>query len=278
MKKMPVLLTFDLDAELIWRSRDPESVNMPVTMSLGEYGPRCGLPRILKLLESYDIKATFFVPGMVAEKYRDDVIEVIKRGHEIGNHSYTHTYPYKLPSREAEYDELKKTEGILKALTGKKPVGYRSPAWEFSDYTLDILAEQGFQYSSNMMNSDRIEFLKVNGKEYRIVEFPVSWGLDDAAYWLYSARTQGKCMQPLDAVLDYIITEFDVLYQEYKGEKEEGIDSDICYVMTCHPQIIGRPARITVLEKLIRHIRQYPEAQFMTMDAAMIKFLEKQNE
>ena len=59
MKKMPVLLTFDVDAEMIWRNRDPENANRPVTLSLGQYGANRGLPRILKMLKKYDIPATF---------------------------------------------------------------------------------------------------------------------------------------------------------------------------------------------------------------------------
>lgn len=275
MNKMPVLLTFDVDGELIWRSRDPESINMPVTMSLGEYGPKCGLPRIMNLLEAYKISATFFVPGMIAEKYTNAVMEIIEKGHEIGNHSYTHTYPYKLPDKNAEYEELRKTSEILAKMTGKKPEGYRSPAWEFSDFTVDILEKMQFLYSSNMMGSDRIELLKVRDYQTEIVEFPISWGLDDAAYWLYSTRTQGKCMQPLKAVEEYWITEFDILYEEFCTEKALGIDSDICYVLTCHPQIIGRPARMTVLENLIKHIRQFSEIEFYSMDTAANLFLEK---
>lgn len=275
MKKMPVIFTFDLDAELIWRSRDPESVNMPVTMSLGEYGPKCGLPRILKVLEENDIHATFFVPGMVAEKYTEAVADIIRAGHEVGNHSYTHTYPYRLPDKAAEKEELTKTETILEKMMGRKPCGYRSPAWEFSEYTIEILKEMGFKYSSNMMGSDRIEYLKVRGEQTNIVEFPISWGLDDAAYWLYSARTQGKCMQPLSAVEDYWIREFDTLYEEFLEETEAGIDSDICYVMTCHPQIIGRPARITVLKKLIAHMKQFDQIAFINMNEAADTFLAK---
>ena len=54
MKKMPVLFTFDVDGETLWLNRDPENIDRPVTLSLGQYGPREGLPRILKLLEKLE--------------------------------------------------------------------------------------------------------------------------------------------------------------------------------------------------------------------------------
>lgn len=69
MRKMPVLLTFDVDGEMIWRCRDPENADRPVTLSLGHYGLDRGLPRILKVLKKYDAPATFFVPGMTAEMF-----------------------------------------------------------------------------------------------------------------------------------------------------------------------------------------------------------------
>ena len=101
MKKMPVLLTFDVDGEMIWRCRDPENANRPVALSLGEYGIKCGLPRILKTLDQFNIPATFFVPGFIAEKY-PSVIHSLNNGkNDIGNHSYSHTYPDKFPSKEA---------------------------------------------------------------------------------------------------------------------------------------------------------------------------------
>ena len=70
---------------------------------------------------------------------------------------------------------------------------------------------------------------------------------------MYSVRIVGKAMQPLESVLDCWCREFDGLYEDYMTEVEEKGDSDICFVLTCHPQIIGRPSRISVLTRLIEH-------------------------
>ena len=259
-KKMPVLLTFDVDGEALWLCRDPENIDRPVTLSLGRYGPVKGVPRILKLLDRYDLPATFFIPGMIAEKYQGMVKEIDERGHEIGNHSWTHTYPDKMEGYEAEYDEYLRSNDLLEKLTGKRPRGYRSPAWEFSPNTLDIIEKLEFSYSSNMMDKDEVDYLKIGERISKIVEIPIHWVLDDAAFWLYSVRIPGKSMQPLDAVESYWKTEFDVLYEEFMEEA----DSDICYVLTCHPQVIGRPARMKVLENLIKHIRGHADVEFVT--------------
>ena len=77
------MLTFDLDGQSSWRARNPDFARRPSLMSMAEYGPAIATPRILELLDSYGIKATFFVPGWVAETHEELVREVHHRGHEI---------------------------------------------------------------------------------------------------------------------------------------------------------------------------------------------------
>lgn len=276
MKKMPVILTFDVDVELIWRGRDPEGFRKPGTLALSMYEIKSALPRVFRILERHgNIPASFFVPGLIAEQYPDTVKEIHQRGFEIGNHGYSHIYPDRLGSKEAEREEYIRTNQLLEQITGKRPEGYRSPAWDFSDDTIDLLEEMGFQYSSNLMDNDKLEYLEVGERKTKIVEIPIAWVLDDAAYWLYSGKTQGKCMQPITSVENYWIKTFDVLYEEFLEEKEMGIDSDISFVLTCHPQIIGRPANSLVLSHLIEHIQKHSQAEFMTIGKAVRLFQEE---
>jgi peptidoglycan/xylan/chitin deacetylase (PgdA/CDA1 family) len=267
-KKMPVLLTFDVDGETLWLSRDPDNIHFPVTLSLGRYGPEQGVPRILRLLEKYNIKSTFFIPGFIVNKYPDMIADIDRAGHEIGNHGWSHTHPSAMADREAEKAEYMRSNELIEKLTGKRPAGYRSPAWEFSPNTLDIIEEMGFDYSSNMMNKDYVSYLKVEDRQTNLVELPIHWVLDDAAYWLYSAKLAGKCMQPLEAVEYYWKEEFEGLYEEFMVAE----DSDICYILTCHPQIIGRPARTRVLENLIKYILEHPGVEFMTAGELASRF------
>jgi peptidoglycan/xylan/chitin deacetylase (PgdA/CDA1 family) len=275
MKKIPVLLTFDVDGECIWLCRDPENAKRPVTLSLGQYGIEEGVPRIKKLLEKYRLPATFFVPGFIADKY-PEVVKGLAEVGEIGNHSWTHTYPDNMESREVEEWEYSSTSDLLEKLTGKRPIGYRSPAWEFSEYTIDILEKMGdIQYSSNMMNTDRVKYLKVGGRESSLVELPIHWVLDDAAFWLYSVRIPGKAIQPVEAVESFWKTEFEALYEEFIEEVNETGHSDICFVLTCHPQVIGRPARMKALERLIQYIQGHANVEFMTAGALAKRFKEE---
>ncbi len=275
-KKMPVLLTFDLDGECLWRCRDPENANRPVTLSQGRYGPETGMPRILKLLKSYNAYATFFIPGFTVNQYQDLVKQIVTEGHEIGNHGWSHTYPDNMDGYEMEKREYLDCSDIMEKVTGSRPRGYRSPAWEFSLHTLDILKEMPeIEYSSNMMDCDKIKFLKVGDRQTNLVEIPIHWVLDDAAYWLYSLRTPGKAMQPLESVEYYWKTEFDALLEEFLEEVETEGDSDICFVLTCHPQIIGRPARMKMLDRFLNHMATTDSVEFITGIEAATRFKNK---
>ena len=76
--KCIVVLTFDIDGVSGAINMNPNSVNFPGLMSLREYGPKIGAPRIIKMLEENDIPATFYIPGYVAETHKDLVKLVIK--------------------------------------------------------------------------------------------------------------------------------------------------------------------------------------------------------
>ena len=74
-KKCAVVVTLNLNAELFWLQIDPSCIHMPKTLSLGQYGMTRGLDRVLDVLDNYQIKATCFVPGWVAEHYTEKVVD-----------------------------------------------------------------------------------------------------------------------------------------------------------------------------------------------------------
>ncbi|MQG76991.1 MAG: hypothetical protein FI703_06660 [SAR202 cluster bacterium] len=95
-----VLLGFDLDGVTGLLNRDPGAVDRPTAMSRGEFGPNVGVFRILDLLETYGVPATFFIPGFIAETNEETVVEILRRGHEIGHHGYMHEPPSHLGTSE----------------------------------------------------------------------------------------------------------------------------------------------------------------------------------
>ena len=180
-KRCAVALTFDFDAEEVWIADDAANERRPGVLSQGSYGAKVGVPLIIELLARHHLAATFFVPGRVGERHPQRVREIIAAGHEVGLHGHTHRNPSEL-SRPEEERELAQSLSVLREL-GARPSGYRSPSWDFSDATLDLLAEQGLLYSSNLMDDIR-PYRHANG----LVELPVQWLLDDAPHFWFDGR------------------------------------------------------------------------------------------
>ena len=246
------MLTFDVDGVSSWLRRDPNFINFPSLMSMAEYGPSVATPRILALLDTYSIRASFYVPGYVAETHVELVKEIFSRGHEIGHHGYIHEPPASM-SPEEEAEVLEKGISILSDITGRAPLGYRSPSWELSPVSLDLLASHGFSYDSSLMGDDAPYVLPTGVPGKDIVEVPIHWLLDDAPHFAYApaANRLGPMRNP-DEVYTSWAAEFEGLYRYGSA-----------FNLTMHPQYIGRPGRLLMLERLIAHIRSFPNVEFM---------------
>lgn len=253
-KGFPVMLTFDLDAETLWTARDAKSAEKPIVLSQGSYGWKVGIWRILELLKRYEIRSTFFVPGLVIEQRPKVIDAILEGGHELAHHSWSHRWILTLTPEE-ERDEMERGIEIIERVAGYKPSGYRSPAAEFSPITKNLLKEYGIGYSSNFYDEDSPYLHELEGERTNIVELPFAWVLDDAPFFLYSIVLPGRTMHPPSAVFEAWRDEFDILYGE-----------DRQYVLAMHPQIIGRPSRIKLLERLIKHVRTHPGVWFARCD------------
>ncbi len=250
-KRCAVVLGFDFDAETLW-----ETVKMttPTPMSRGRYGADVGVPRVLDLLDKYQIPATFFVPAATARRHGDLVKLIHDKGHEIGHHGDVHESPVHL-SREEERRVLDIGFATLEKLTGERPRGYRSPAWDLSDNSAQLLEEYGFLYDSSMMGHDfELYRLRDGERETSVVEIPVSWELDDAPHFLFNFFPMYFVgLSAPSKVMEIWSAEFDGAYAT------EG-----AYVLTMHPQIIGRWHRIQMLDRLLQYIVSHPGVWFAT--------------
>jgi peptidoglycan/xylan/chitin deacetylase (PgdA/CDA1 family) len=238
--------TFDVDAETLWLARGVEE---PVALSHGRFGILEALPRILALLRAAEIRSTFFVPAWVAARYPDSIRAIAGDGHEIGCHGDVHERVTDLePGREREI--LRKSLETLTPLAGRRPAGYRAPAWQLSPDTLSLLAAEGFDYSSNMM--DRLApYLHPPVGGRALVELPVSWVLDDAPYFLFTGQ---RSIQPPGPVLQGWLTEFEGITAAH------GLSN-----FTFHPQLTGRPSRLACLGELVDHVRHTPRVWVATL-------------
>ncbi|CDN48484.1 polysaccharide deacetylase family protein [Neorhizobium galegae] len=244
-----VALSFDSDHETNELRDGGESIGR---MSQGQYGNRMGVPRILETLKNADVPATFFVPAVAALLYPDEQRRVIAEGHEIGLHGWIHEVNTKVPA-DKERELHFRAADTLEKITGIRPVGMRTPSWDFSYETLKIERELGLIYDSSLMADDDPYELVEDGEPTGMVELPVEWIRDDAVYFNMNRFTALRPYTPPTSVLDIFKREFDRAYIE------GGL-----FLLTMHPHVSGYRSRIFVLEELIRHIQGHEGVWFAT--------------
>ena len=107
---------------------------------------------LLDLLDRASVRATFFIVGWVAERYPHLVEAVRAAGHEIGSHGYGHQRAYDLGPETFRHD-LRRSLGILSALTGSAATIFRAPEWSINDrslWALQTLVEEGVKIDASM--------------------------------------------------------------------------------------------------------------------------------
>ncbi len=264
-------LSFDFDAMSALIAR---GMKTPTAISRGEYGAMA-VPRILKLLARYNIKASFFIPGLTLETYPGRVEEIVAGGHEVGHHGWTHVPPANLEDGEEEGHLVRGNE-LIEKLTGQKARGYRSPAWDLSDQTVDLLLKHGFLYDSSMMAHDWLPYYARAGDvihddrgmkfgpETSLLEMPISWVLDDYPHFEYLRTPQGLFpgLQNAANVLENWTDEFTYMTRN----TDWGL-----LTYTFHPLVIGRGHRMLMLERLILNLLEQG-ADFVTLEEGAKRF------
>lgn len=266
MPRHLVCLTFDFDALSLWIARGMIS---PTPISQGEFGV-VGAERILALLAAHNIAATWCIPGHTIETYPALCERIYAAGHEIAHHGYAHEAPVGL-SREQEEAVLARGNEAIRRLTGATAAGYRSPAWDLSPHSVDLLLAHGFTYDSSMMANDYTPYRARRGdvvtpdqpaqfgETTSLIELPVSWTLDDFPHfeYLWTATHLQQGLNRADDVLANWLDDFRYLARS----QDWGV---ITY--TFHPQVIGRGHRMLALEQLIEGLEGMG-ATFSRMDA-----------
>lgn len=234
-----VALSFDSDHETNELRDGATSV---ARLSWGEYGTRQGVPRIRKVLDRFGVKASFFVPAVAALLHPEEQASLAAEGHEIGLHGWIHERNTELPA-EVERDLMLRSADTLEKITGQRPVGMRTPSWDYSAATLTIAREMGLLYDSSLFADYEPYEIMQDGEPTGIVELPVEWIRDDAPYFMMDRFGAQRPYTPPEAVLDIFRREFDGAYAD------GGL-----FLLTMHPHITGYRSRLFILEELLDHI------------------------
>jgi len=242
-KRCAFAISFDLDGESPWIHRDPALAERPLHMAMGAYGPKTGAPRILNVLDRYGIKAGWYIPGWIIERHPDLCREIVRRGHEVGQHGYLHEKPFFLQGGvEEEEALLTKTLDVFKKILDVRPLGSRVPSADPSKHSMGLLKKHGFVYHSNFMDSDLPYCHKTPHGE--LVELPTAWCNNDWPFFGFSA------VPPVGNGIWSQEDVFEVWKEEFEGAWEEGG----FFNLMGHPQVIGRPSRMRMVSRLLELI------------------------
>ena len=218
-------LTFDNLGEVA----DLERGKWPADAPLGRHASVTRtLPRVLELLASADVRATFFVEGLNAELYPDALRSIAGAGHEVAFHGWQHERWSELSPAE-ERESFERGVTALDAL-GLRPVGFRPPGGELTPATLDLLREFGFEYCSPLGTS--VE------KRDGIVLLPFRWELVDALYYLPHFASLRGSEEPLPP-----------------ERLREAIEAAAGGVLIFHPFLLEDPQRFEVLRWAVERVR-----------------------
>ena len=275
-KEIQVALGIDLDAVAGWLG-SYGGEDSPADIQRGMFAGEVGVPRLLDLLDRYELQTTWFIPGHSIETFPRQTEMIVEHGHEVGAHGYSHENPAFM-SAEQERDVMAKSVELVTNLAGAPPRGYVAPWWELSPDTVSLLLDFGFTYDHSQMYNDFVPFYArvgdswtpidysqpaatwmkpvVNGEEVDLVEIGASWYLDDLPPMMFMKKAPNShgFVSPRDIELLWR-DQFDWVHRE--------MDYAV-FALTLHPDVSGRPQVLMMLERLITYINEHPGTKWMT--------------
>ncbi len=276
-KDIQVCFNVHFDAVSLWIGSFGGE-DSPCDISRGVHAAQVGTPRLLDLLNKYDITTTWNITGHSIESFPKESEMVVQAGHELGLHGYTHENPLAM-TREQEQAILNKTFDLVVDLCGKPPKGYSAPWWELSPNTIDLLLEKGIEYDHSLMENDHSPYYlrrddswtKIDysqpaetwmkpwqrGTETDLIEIPCSWYLDDAPPVMFVKKFPNSHGWVSPRSIGQMWTDqFDWVYRNC----DYGI-----YNACLHPDASGHPQMLMMLERLIDHMRCHEGVRFVTL-------------
>ena len=246
--RVAVCLSFDVDNESYLLASGQTS---PTTLSAADFGAQEGLPRILALLDKYRIPSSFFIPAVSALLHPEMIPAIQKSGrHEIGVHGWIHESLVATGSAAEEERLLNQAIDYLTKASGKRPVGYRAPAWAFSENTLPLIRKAGMLYDSSLQAMDEPYEIVSNGEATGMVELGIDWTLTETPY-----LGRGGTMPSPEA-----------LYKLYRDEFDGAYEQRTMFVLTLHPHVTGHRAPMKHLEEFIVYMKSKPGVWFATTE------------
>lgn len=246
-KKMTAVFTVNLDGECFWSGMFEGTEKRPKTLSMGDYGVKRGLDRVLKTFRDHEITGTFFVPGLIAKKHPEAIEKILKDGHELAFHGHTHRPMHTLSKDEIEEEFAIGTE-ILTKVSGRHPAGFRAPEGEVTKEVFEAAVRYGYAYSSSLYDNDVPYWHKNLSGE--LLEIPLNWDIHDFPYFAFNYG-------PAFPIGQSRVSSYERVTENYIEEFDAYLYYGLTYVPQFTPQSIGSPGKIQILEKILEHVEPY---------------------
>jgi peptidoglycan/xylan/chitin deacetylase (PgdA/CDA1 family) len=206
-------------------------------LSWSDYGHRTGIWRLLDLLGEFQVRASVYPSGILAETAPDTVKAVVDGGHELCGHSWSQDV---IAATLAEHDEralVERTVRAFESVTGRRPTGWISPRCTPSASTARLLAEAGFRWFGDVFDAD-LPYL-IDTAAGTIVGLPFDLDVNDMPLHI----RYGQPHRALDAAFR------DTL----EGMRIENHKASLD--VTVHAHIGARPAGRAALRRILEHLR-----------------------
>ena len=266
MSQPTVCLSFDWDGVSVWMAGGATDAR---SLSRGEFGPRVGIPRLLDLCGRLGITATFFTPGHTADTFPETAAAIAAAGHELAAHGYVHEDFEPLSLDEAR-DVIRRVADAIERVAGRRPGGMRFPPWAVAGEHFELLLDEGYTYSSSVMDDVRPHWARGRGvvrfdgpnepgPELPLVEVPITFITSDFAYFEFNGYGRptlpAGLRNPRD-VEQIWLDEF-----SYNADRDPGA----CTILMLHPETIGWGGRIAMLERVLVAMQERG-ARFVTAE------------
>lgn len=240
----------DTHNEAVYEVIDRQEVNDPCIETHFEYGTRVGYWRIAELFDRYGGQFTLSSCGRAVETSPWLARDAVQRGHEVSAHGYRWETHAGL-SEQVERDKIRRTVAAIEQATGKRPVGWHTRSVSTAN-TRRILVDEGFVYDSDAYNDDTPYFVDVGGHQH--VVLPYAFDTNDMQF----QHTQR--FNTAASFAEYVRDAFDWLWQE-------GASQPRMLSVGLHLRMIGRPARIVALQRILEHMHQRGGAWITSREA-----------
>ena len=243
-----------------WNWSEGEPLHQPGTLPLGEkvpslssrsavqYGFNVGLRRMQEVFDKHNMKVTLWTSGQAVEQFPEVMRDLVNDGHELGAHGYSQGWPMQLMDRQQQQEAIKKSIDVLGSFTGQAPRGWIGPGAGATHETIELLAEAGFEYNSDMQDDELPYFLHAGDKTMVEIPYRMVGNLND--FLILSAGF--GIPKSIPEAITHLTSAFDAYHRASQSRP-------LLFNYGTHPYVSGRPDNIYVLDAFIQHVKQHKD-------------------